>query len=133
MIICITWRLCGLKGRESFIKRKGRGNGGIGTGEHSKCSMNEEMKGRLGRIGWIRICGARLGRPRWMGVRWNIRYFWGGGFGRHCDSVKKRFEGFNLPHVQRAGSLEIEVISVQRMITGKRTRVGMICEGRRLN
>ena len=59
--------------------------------------------------------------------------FLGGGFGRHCDSVKKQFEGFNLPHIQRAGSLEIEVISVQRMITGKRTRVGMICEGRRLN
>ena len=55
------------------------GKGGVGTGDHSKCSMNEEMKGRLGRIGWIRIRGARLGRPRRMGVRWNIRYFWGVG------------------------------------------------------
>ena len=95
--------------------------------------MNEEMKGRLGRIGWIRICGVRLGRPRWMGVRWINRYFLGGAFRRHCDSVKKQFEGFDLPHVQRAGSLEIEVISIQQMITGKRTRVGMICEGRSLN
>ena len=95
--------------------------------------MNEEMKGRLGRIGWIRIHGVRLGRPRQMEVCWNIRYFLGGGFRRHCNSVKKRFEGFDLPHIQFAGSLEIEVISIQWMITGKRMRVGMICEGRSLN
>ena len=55
--------------RDEKASSSGKGGGGVGTGEHSKCLMNEEMKGRLGMIGWIRICGARLGRPRQMGVR----------------------------------------------------------------